>query len=81
MAPIHQAQPALDVTPCTKRLPTGKFLAYIEHHTGGLDADGTESFVAGEFDNAASAQAAAVRLMRTFRSSVIVHCEDPHSRS
>ncbi len=71
MASIHPAQASLDVIPCTKQLPTGKFVAYIEHRPGGSPDDDIESFIAGEFDDAAAARAAAVRLMQTFRSSVV----------
>ena len=74
MGTIHQAQVALDVAACTKKLQTGKYLAYIEHRTGGAAAKGTESFIAGVFDDNAAAQAAALRLLQAFRSNVIPHC-------
>ena len=73
MSSIHRAKTALAVTAHTKQLPTGEYLAYIEHHTGGSAADGTESFIAGVFDNDAAALAAAMRLMQTFQSSVVAH--------
>ena len=76
MASIHPAQAVLDVTACTRQLPTGQFVAYIEHRPGGPSADDTEAFIAGVFDNAAAARAAAVRLMQTFQSSVVAPGDD-----
>ena len=76
MASIHHAQAALDVTAFTKQLPTGQYVGYIEHRTGGAEASDTESFIAGVFDNDAAAHAAAVRLLQTFQSSVVPHRDD-----
>lgn len=78
MASIDPARAALDVIACTKQLATGEFVAYIEHRPDGSADDETESFIAGVFADAAAARAAAVRLMQTFQSSVVVpggeHC-------
>ena len=76
MGSIHQVKAALDITARTKKLPSGDFVGYIEHRTGDCVAAPPESYIAGVFDNADSARAAAVRMMQTFRSTVIEPAQD-----
>ena len=70
----YPKQSGLDVTAHVERLPSGQYVGFIQYLApGDIDKSDVrlESFRAGVFDEAHSAQAAARRLMATFVESVL----------
>lgn len=71
MQSISPIRPALDLTARTRKLPDGMFLGCVEQKIVQGARSAVESYIAGTFPKESQAYAAAVRLMCTFRRSVL----------